>query len=334
MSTRIGVVTGQPLFQVDGRPRFLPGANYAWHRYGEFGDSIWGGVNRIAAHAARIEADLAAIRGHGARAVRWFLFTDGRSGIRFDAASRLPVGLANGTIEDIAAALNLASRHELFVLFSLLDYLAAFDNPAGAGSLARNILTTGDGTRAFVERVLAPVLDAFGTHDSVLGWEVMNEPDWIIEDLNPLRGVSRPLRWDEFAAFAGAVSTAVHARSDALTTVGGARAINLARWDDAALGLDFLQVHLYYDARNRDIDRDLFGVPAAALNLSRPILIGEVPGRNDPHPGRLRLEDWLAFGLDGGYAGVWPWAYTFGPGDRHAPYDGAAMKAFYESAGG
>ena len=59
MSTRIGVVTGQPLFQVDGRPRFLPGANYAWHRYGEFGDSIWGGVNRIAARPVIVRGTLA-----------------------------------------------------------------------------------------------------------------------------------------------------------------------------------------------------------------------------------------------------------------------------------
>jgi hypothetical protein len=184
VSARVRTVPGEPLLVVDGRPQYLAGANYAWHRYGEFGESLWGGVNRVVLHAPAIDADLAAMRGHGARAVRWFLFTDGRSGIRFSADSGLPTGLADGTIEDIAAA--------------------------GSG------------------------------------------------------------------------------------------------------------------------DVDLFGIPASGLDADRPILIGEVPGRNDPHPLHPALEDWLSFGLTGGYAGVWPWAFTAGPGDRCAPYDGARMKAFYE----
>ncbi len=322
MSARVRTRPGEPLLVVDDRPRYLAGANYAWHRYGEFGESLWGSVNRVVVQAPAIDADLGAMRGHGARAVRWFLFTDGRSGIRFSAESGLPSGLADGTIDDIAAALAMLDRHGLLVVFSIVDYLAAFDR-------ARPMLDGGAGGRAFVDRVLAPVFDAFGRHDAVLAWEVMNEPDWIVAELNPMPRLARPVPWSDFAGFVRRVADAVHQRTNALVTVGGARAGNLEWWKDASLDLDFLQVHLYYSAGSGDLD--LYGVPASGLNVDRPMLIGEVPGRNDPHPLKPRLEDWLAFGLTGGYAGVWPWAFTSGPGDRHAPYDGAAMRAFYGS---
>jgi hypothetical protein len=322
VSARVRVVPAQPLFEIDGTPRFLPGANYAWHRYGEFGESVWGAVNRVARHAAEIDRDLAAMRGQGARAVRWFLFTDGRSGITFNEDTGLPAGLAEGAIDDLAAALAILDRHGLLVLFSLLDYLAA-------SGRARPVLNAGNGGRAFVDAVLAPVFDAFGRHDAVLGWEVMNEPDWIVAELNPMPGLSQPVPWRDFADFVRLVADAIHRRTNALATVGGARAGNLARWTDGTLGLDFVELHLYYSAGSGDLD--IFGLPASGLAVDRPILIGEIPGRNDPHPLQPTLENWLSFGLAGGYAGVWPWAYTSGPGDRHAPYDGARMKAFYDA---
>ena len=49
-----------------------------------------------------------------------------------------------------------------------------------------------------------------------------------------------------------------------MTTLGGARLRNLWAWEDAALGLDLLQVHSYPDLRHPARDVDLFGTPAAS----------------------------------------------------------------------
>ena len=72
-------------------------------------------------------------------------------------------------------------------------------------------------------------------------------------------------------------------------------------WDRAEYGLDFIQVHSYPDERHPDRDASLFGRPAEALGVSKPVLIGEFPGA---HLGKYR-----ALARDGGYLGAWPWSF-------------------------
>jgi hypothetical protein len=111
-------------------------------------------------------------------------------------------------------------------------------------------------------------------------------------------------------------SDVVHARSSAMTTLGGARVRNLEAWMDARLGLDLLQVHSYPDVRAPDRDIDPFGTPAAAYAPERPLLLGEFPG-NGPHqhppgaaPPPTTLGQYLEFAVAGGYVGAWPWSFS------------------------
>src|SRR4051812_36378953 len=102
---------------------FVVGANLPWFDYGlDFGANAWratGGVGRPEARE-RVSRNLATLAQSGVQAVRWFLFCDGRAGICFDGGSQ-PSGLDDFVLRDVDAALGLAARERLAVMFVLLD---------------------------------------------------------------------------------------------------------------------------------------------------------------------------------------------------------------------
>jgi hypothetical protein len=322
MSARVSVIPGQPLLAIDGVPTYLHGANYAWKNYGEFGEvAAWGGANRVANHTFEIEADFQQLARHGVTTVRWFLFTDGRNGIRFDSASGLPTGLTDGVFEDMDLALAIARAQGIRVVFPVLDFSIQ------KADAHPQVVRTDSGRKAFIENVLSPVLARYAREDSILAWEVMNEPEYVISGFLESPYVKIP--FEDFALFTRMFANAVHQFTDALVTLGGADPRYISTWDRADLGIDFNQVHGYYDKGKRDPLQDLFGKTAVSYRTRRPLIIGEVPGKNDTHIPPVGLGAWLDFGLESGYAGVWPWAFTYGgPEDRHSPYDAAAMVEF------
>ena len=73
----------------DVRQPFITGANLPWIGYGgDFGANAWsldGGVGKAAARDA-LRRIFRKLQAQGIRTIRWFLFCDGRAGIRFTTA--------------------------------------------------------------------------------------------------------------------------------------------------------------------------------------------------------------------------------------------------------
>ena len=154
---------------------------------------------------------------------------------------------------------------------------------------------------------------------AVLGYEFMNEPDFVVEewerDLSP--HVPRPLPFEVLADLVSRLSELVHAEHPgALTTLGCARLHNLWAWDDASLGLDVLQLHSYPDVRHPERDADIFGTPASALGVRHGVILGEFPGNGPAQhpegaaPPETTLGEYLEFAVNAGYAGAWPWSFS------------------------
>ena len=119
---------------------------------------------------------------------------------------------------------------------------------------------------------------------------------------------------DQLRSCVGAIADRIHRQSRALVTLGGGQVKFAKEWDDAAYGLDFVQVHSYPDVRYQDRDDSVFNRTAADFGLSKPLLIGEFPSDPRAHPaGHLSpaytLEDYLRLARDGGYLGAWPWSF-------------------------
>jgi len=285
------------------------GINYPWTvyqgkpNYGcDFGWNKWHSHAGVTAHPEDVRADFEAMAAAGFEVTRWFVFTDGRGGVDWNATGEL-VGIADRFFDDMDAALEISAATNVRLCLVLVDF-AWLDDPVRRVAL---------GSSAFLDRVLDPLLDRYGANNSIHSLDVINEPDWVTEGLatNPKRGV-----WpiENLKAFVGGAAARIHARSAALVTLGGGRVRFAQEWDDPAYGLDFVQVHSYPDVRYPDRDVSLFGRTAADFGLSKPLLIGECPSDPRAHPdGHLSpaytLADYLDLAREGGFLGAWPWSF-------------------------
>lgn len=305
------------------------GVNYPWtsfqgrSNYGcDFGANVWGSHTGVSAHPDEVARDFDAIASMDFEVVRWFVFTDGRGGIRFDSERR-PEGFAGGFIEDMDAVFEIASARNIALCLVLFDYLWMNGATLEGSNYAPvpEMLSSPEAQARLFGTVLDPFLDRYGASTALNSIDVINEPDWVTEGLEFRRpwwqpsGSTRPFSKGELRALVSGVASRVHARSSALVTVGGARVKHASEWDDAAYGLDFIQVHSYPDVRHPGRDRSLIGKPAADLGVSKPVLIGEFPANGDRqhpedhHPPPFSASDYFDLARDGGYLGAWPWSF-------------------------
>ena len=343
--------------------RYWHGCNYPWSTDGttvfyglDFGANIWGSHLGVSTRLAAVRRDFEQMAALGLVVVRWFVFGDGRAGITFHERA-LPSGLDSAFFPDLDAALEIARETGIALVLVLLDHRWMFrgirDTVADplTGSMVelslphgRDLtLRTEAGHDGLLTHVLGPLVQRYSSTgarpdlaDQILAFELMNEPDFIIEEweADVSRAVPRPIRFEIFAGLVSRFSALVHARTSALTTIGCARLHNLWAWDDDDLGLDVLQLHTYPDTRRPDRDADVFGTPARALGVRRPVILGEFPGDGpSQHPSgasppATTLDDYLTFAVEGGFMGAWPW--SFSGTDAYGPVPRPALLRFAE----
>jgi hypothetical protein len=326
--------------------RYLHGCNYPWSTDGttvfyglDFGANVWGSHLGVSTRSEAVARDFARMAALGFTVTRWFLFCDGRAGIAYDDRG-LPAGFDPHFVSDVDVALAIARDAGVAVSFVLLDHRWMFagvrhtiaDPATGVVLEARlphgraHVLLSERGRDRLFERVFGPLVRRYGRSgeradlgSAVLGYEFMNEPDFVVEewerDLSP--HVPRPLPFEVLADVVSRLSELVHAEHPgAIATIGCARRHNLWAWDDASLGLDLLQLHSYPDVRRPERDADVYGTPASALGVRHGVILGEFPG-NGPasHPDGAAppgttLGEYLEFAVNAGYAGAWPWSFS------------------------
>jgi hypothetical protein len=304
----------------------IRGINYPWTvfdgraNYGcDFGRNMWGSHSGVTANLDAVRADFAALSAARIEVARWFVFTDGRSGIQWNDRGEI-AGLDPLFFSDVEAALEIAAENGVRLCLVLLDYLW-FENP-----LRRSSVLDDRGGSPVVERVLDPFLDRFGGSPAIHSIDLINEPDWIVTELGTdPRRAAWPL--ERLREFAGLMSKRVRLRSQAMVTIGGGRVSPVKEWNEPIYDLDFIQVHSYPDVRYPSRDATVFGRTAADFGVSKPLLIGEFPSNPRVHPAdhlppAYFMDDYFALARDGGYMGAWPWSFkgtdAFGPVDLGA----------------
>jgi hypothetical protein len=159
------------------------------------------------------------------------------------------------------------------------------------------VLGDGDKRAALLERVLSPILERYGRRPDVLGWDVINEPEWITCGLAARR--RRPcMPVDAMRAFVRDTAALVHRYTGHDVTVGSASADWLATWQ--GLGLDFYQAHWYEHLESRIP----LATPVASLGLDRPVVLGEFPSRVAP----AELQRILDTARAAGYSAAYLWS--------------------------
>jgi hypothetical protein len=281
---------------------FLIGVNLPWLDYGcDFGTNAWqpeGGLARPE-RRQRLAPVFESLAARGIRAVRWFMLGDGRAGIRW-GEDGCPLALDDRFFPDVDSALDLARAHGLRVLFTLIDFLW-FRRPRVLEGVRmhgrRPVVHDARKRGALLDRVFGPLLERYGHDDTILAWDVINEPEWAtfaVGTWDPRVSVSRR----RMRAFIGETAALVHSRTGHPVTVGAASAAGLGLL--RGLGLDFYQVHWYDSVERRaPLER-----PVSALGLDRPVLLGEYPTAGSARS----PESIVARARESGYAGAFAWS--------------------------
>ena len=279
---------------------FWLGANLPWVDYGgDFGANAWhptGGLSRPASQD-RLEAAFARFAAAGVKRVRWFMFCDGRAGLRF-APDGTPLGLDDHVLADVEVALAAARRHDIRIMFALLDFYFLQAAEVSGGVRMRghaDVFRDPAKRRAFMDTVVAPLADRYGDDPAILAWDVINEPEWSVFGAGAWKPAQSVAAAD-LRAFVREATATLHARATQPVTVGSAS----TRWLDlvTGLGLDFYQPH-WYDHFERKAP---LGRPVAELGLDRPVVLGEFPTRGSKKaPGQV-LDAVRGAGYGGGFA--------------------------------
>ncbi len=318
------------------------GVNYPWRHYGgDFGPTVWGSHQGIAAAAPAIAADLCDLAAAGVEVVRWFVFTDGRGGLAIDDRG-WPAGFRDGTLADVDTLCALAIAAGVRLVPVLFDHTLAFGATRVAGATVgghRAWLAEPEGQSRLIDTVIAPLAARYGPGGTcadlgaaVFAWDLLNEPDWLVTEMHPARQ-ARPMPFDVLAVWIRDAAAVLHRAGAAAVTVGGARLRFASWWDDARLGLDFVQTHAYYDPAH---DLDLLRTSPAALRLTRPLVVGEFSAQGDAADsaaGRPRLDApaLAELLLAAGCGGAWPWSWR--GVDGHGAISSGALRAVSAATG-
>jgi len=275
---------------------FHLGVNLPWRVYGrDVGTSAWG-HDGISQNAHEVDAQLGQISETGVVVVRWFVLTDGRSGVRFDS-SGMPTGLDEESFDDFGTMVDLAEDHGLMLVPVILDYLwlAPAEEVDGVtlGGHAAVIRTEG-GRTALVDEVYRPLLQAYGERPGIVAWDLINEPEWGVEGVGG-GWLEDGVGLDEMQDFVALGAEAVHEDTDHLATVGGASTVTAGRlWSDS--GIDLVQLHAY--------EEDALTLEASTVAGDLPAVVGEL-GTATEHGSLPENIDTIE---ELGYLGAWPWS--------------------------
>ncbi|AMY11352.1 Endo-beta-mannanase [Luteitalea pratensis] len=274
------------------------GVNLPWRRYGgDFGANAWSPAGGLSTRACDdLERALDTAAAAGAEVIRWFVLTDGRAGITFDASGS-PERLQPVVLDDMGTALDLLGAHGLRMVPVLFDFTWA-DAPRvvnGVSLGGRAPVLRDAVARHALWCAVDTLIAAFGRHPAIAMWDLWNEPDWMIAPWRPPSRRFSPRRLRQYLA-----ELALHVRWHAThpLTVGLASARGLPLCRD--LSLDVLQVH-WYDHLERRAPLS----PRARVPWSEaPLVLGEFPTS-----GSARAPDAIAaLARDAGYAAAWPWS--------------------------
>lgn len=288
-----------------------------WIVYGcDFGSNFWQPEGGMARPERReiLQQSFSELANAGIRIVRWFMVCDGRAGLQFDADG---VRLDSAFFPDVDAALQIAERCGIQILFTLFDF--HWFHPA---KFHRNVQMGGRAgyinkprlRKRLLQNVVRPILARYGNHPAIHSWDVFNEPEWI------LRGASFRLRDATslriFRRFLKDVVRLIHKESIHPVSLGLARRGSLALFNDCSL--DFYQLH-WYDRQNEELWRP--------LRSKIPVVLGEFPTSDS----RLSVEIILRHARDAGFAGAFGWSVKSSDGFSSFPSLLAGLAAFRET---
>ena len=309
----------------NGKKIFFSGTNLAWSDYNsDVGDSP---LNENAWRKA-VEGTRAA----GGNAIRWWLFNNMSQSPTINETTHLVTGLKENTIANMKKALDIAEEYGVMVSMCLFSHNLMEPNQWGLYNEKLDIeankkLFTDEGTSAFINNVLIPVVKAIGNHNALMTWEVFNEP----EGMTNVGWTTEKLEKATLQKFTNKIAAAIHTENPELLVSTGSVNIQYQKWwNDSELiaaggesngTLDFFQTH-YYPYYQADAVSPFVNTATQMQTTygydAKPMIIGEFPASgwagatytaSMAAKTEITAEQAYRNAFDGGYAGALAWQY-------------------------
>lgn len=305
--------------------RFALGVNYAWHNFAaDFGGIAAWGTKSVSQDPTAFDSDLQAMHAAGASAIRWWVFPDFRGdGVTFDGNGD-PTGISATAAADVVKALDLAAKNDVYLVFTIFSFDDFRPDRTDSGRFIRGMapmVASAARRTKLVDNVVRPLARAAaGSTNAVhlLGWDVINEPEWAIgavgnapggQDFTPNTELTT-VTLDQMKALIDESAAALKAEApDSLTTVGWAAAKWAWAFTDVT-SLDFDEPHIYGWV---DEYWPYTKSPSELGYGSRPTVMGEFFLRATPFSDggdNATFSAILGSWWDNGYSGAWAWQFA------------------------
>jgi hypothetical protein len=276
---RIALANGE--FMAGSRRIWINGANTPWHDWNDIGgrfDRAWW------------DSEFRSLHDHGINATRVWISCDGQVGLRIDDSGSVS-GATQAYWDDLDSLFEIAAKHQVYVLATLLSFDHMHDNHPGYLRW-RKWLGSDANIDSYVGSVLVPFVHRYGDTPWLWAIDLMNEPDWVFESKE-----DGQFAWATLQAYFARAAVAIHKGSPILVTVGMAMpkyesetafgskgnkvgdAALRARVDDPGARLDFYTVHYYDWCGKLWGPAPYLGPGAYGMPLDKPSIIGEMPAK-------------------------------------------------------
>ena len=192
-------------FMVDGKELIINGVNTPWQNWNEFGSDSF--------QPEFWESHFADLHAIGVNAVRVWVNCDSMVSIKLK-----PSGQVREVVEkhwtDVDKLFEIAEKNQIYLMPTLLS----FDHCKNGQYVDRwrAVITDDTAMQSYIDSYVKPFAERYGSNPYLLGIDLMNEPDWVIENAECGR-----LPKENLSKFFAKCTAAIHETNpDALVTVG------------------------------------------------------------------------------------------------------------------
>ncbi|EGD45889.1 Dockerin type 1 [Ruminiclostridium papyrosolvens DSM 2782] len=308
--------SGVGITWMDGKTLYPVGVNYAWYNWSyEFSDNNWN------YNFSRIKSDLDTMSTKGIHALRWWVFPDLAYGPLWSGPNEgsLCTGLPEKWVDHMKETCDYAYSKGIKIYWTITSFDCARADDAYDHD---DIIDNSTVLQSFLDNAMKPILQTLGTHPGVLGWDIINEPEWIIkkEDNGEPNNKGEIFPLSAMRNYIKTTCEFIHQYAKQPVSFGSANMKWLGAqydlWD--GLGLDFYDFHWY------DWATPYFNpvtTPASSLKLDKPVIIGEMMPDTQGSSLKMTHKQVLDAIYKNGYAGYMLWSWNDGAFDCK-PYVG------------
>jgi hypothetical protein len=301
---------------MDGKPLYPVGVNYAWYNWSyEFSDNNW------TSNFTKIKSDMDTMNTKGIHSLRWWVFPDLAYGPNWSGSGEgsLCTGLPNKWVDHMKEVCDYALAKEIKIYWTITSFdCARADDSVDHDDIIDNTTVL----QSFLDNAMKPILQTLGNHEGVLGWDIINEPEWIVnsEDNGNPNGKGESFPLSAMRNYIKTTCAYIHQYAKQPVSFGSANMKWLGAqydlWDN--LGLDFYDFH-WYDWATPYFNPTT--TPASSLNLDKPVIIGEMMPDTASSSLKMSHKQVLDAIYKNGYAGYMLWSWNDGAFDCK-PYIG------------